>query len=306
MGIVRSRAISDQRVRQTILISVGAIGCFLLLRALPSSEDHLNYTDFHSGETGILEFCEPGSASFVPVEAVRSPVTLTLSADAPLLKNQPAILRVQLTAASGKPLTEENLLVVHTKKLHLLLTDPSLADYQHVHPEPTGVAGEFQFSFTPRAAGLYRAYADFTPRATGRALYAGSSFDVPGRSDLPVPDESWNSVVGGIEFALAASEKPLRTNKTNTLTLTLRQVDGGTPELELIMDAYAHMVAFDFAQQGFAHLHPQELAPSVSEISSLQLSFLLNLPDPGWYRVWAQVLVAGKEYFAPFTIEVIP
>jgi hypothetical protein len=306
MGIERFRAFSDRRTRQTIMISGGAIGLFLLLRALPSSEDHLNYTDFHSGETGILEFCEPGSASFVPVETVRSPVTLTLSADAPLFKNQPANFRAQLTAASGKPLTEENLLVVHTKKLHLLLTDPSLVDYQHVHPEATGVAGEFQFSVTAHAAGIYRVYADFTPRATGRALYAGSTFEVSGRSDLPEPDESWSSVTDGIVFALAASEKPIRTNKTTMLTLTMRWVDGGTPKLELIMDAYAHMVAFDFAQQGFAHLHPQELNPFVSEASSLQLSFLLNLPDPGWYRIWAQVLVAGKERFAPFTIEVIP
>jgi hypothetical protein len=113
-------------------------------------------------------------------------------------------------------------------------------------------------------------------------------------------------VVGGLEFILAANEQPIRINKTTTLTLTMRRMDGRIPELEVIMDAYAHMVAFDFAHQGFAHLHPQELDPSVPEVSSLQLSFLLNLPDPGWYRVWAQVLVAGKEIFAPFTIEVVP
>ncbi len=288
------------------MISVGAIVFFLLLRALPPSEDHLNYTDFHAGENSILDFCEPGSASFVPVEAVRSPVTLALTADDPLVSDRPALMRAHLTAAGGKPLTAENLLVVHTRKLHLLVTDSSLTDYQHIHPESTGVPGEFGFAFTPRSTGRYRAYADFTPRATGRALYAGTSFEVPGRPDEPKAVESWSSAVEGVEFILAATETPIRINKTATLTLTMRRMDGTAPELEVIMDAYAHMVAFDFARQGFAHLHPQELDPSVTEASSLQLSFLLNLPDPGWYRIWAQVQVGGREVFAPFTLEVVP
>lgn len=306
MNAVHAKIVSDRRIRQTILISVGAVVFFLLLRALPPSEDHLNYTDFHAGQNSILDFCEPGSASFVPVEAVRSPVTLALTGDDPLVKDRPVFMRADLTAAGGKPLTAENLLVVHTRRLHLLVTDPSLTDYQHIHPESTGVPGEFGFTFTPRSVGRYRAYADFTPRATGRALYAGTSFEVPGRPDEPRAVESWRSAVGGIEFALTATDTPIRINKTMTLTLTMRRMDGAVPELEVIMDAYAHMVAFDFAQQGFAHLHPQELDPYVAEVSSLQLSFLLNLPDPGWYRLWAQVLVAGEELFAPFTVEVVP
>lgn len=306
MNTVHGKTGSDRRIRQTILISVGAIALFLLLRALPSSEDHLNYTDFHAGENGILDFCEPGSASFVPVEAVRSPVTLALATDDPLAGGQPALMRAQLSTAGGKPLTAENLLIVHTRKLHLLVTDSSLTDYQHIHPESTGVPGEFGFTFNPRSVGGYMAYADFTPRATGRALYAATSFEVPGRPDEPKAVESWRSAVGGVEFTLAATETPIRINKTATLTLTMRRMDGTVPELEVIMDAYAHMVAFDFARQGFAHLHPQELDPSPAEVSSLQLSFLLNLPDPGWYRLWAQVLVAGQELFAPFTVEVVP
>jgi hypothetical protein len=304
--MVNFKAVLDRRFRQTILISLGAVVLFLIVRALPTSEDHLNYTDFHAEGNSILDFCEPGSASFVPVEAVQSPVTLTLMADDPLLTDRPATVWARLKAASGRPLTAENLLVVHTRKLHLLVTDSSLTDYQHLHPESTGVPGEFAFSITPRSVGRYMVYADFTPRATGRALYAGASLEVAGFPEVPMPVESRSCVVEGISFALEAADMPIRTNTTATLTLTMGRVNGRVPELERIMDAYAHMVAFDFARQGFAHLHPQELDPSLSDESSRQLSFLLNLPDPGWYRVWAQVQVAGKEIFAPFAFEVIP
>ncbi|RKX33875.1 MAG: hypothetical protein DRP71_08915 [Verrucomicrobia bacterium] len=306
MRHIGSSAVSGRRVRQTIVITVGAIALYVLLRTLPTTESHLSYADFHTGETGLLDLCEPGSASFVPVEAVRSPVTMAFFTDEPIETDRQVNARVRLTAASGRPLTAENLLVVHTKKLHLLVTDSSLEDYQHLHPEPTDVPGEFEFSFTPRLNGHYRAYADFTPRATGRALYAGSILEVCGLQGEPVSIVSWSTEVAGVEFVLSVAEQPVRINETTTLSLAIRRADGGRLDLGLIMDAYAHMVAFDFARQGFAHLHPQELEPVSPDRATRQLSFQLNLPDPGWYRVWAQVLVAGEELFAPFTIEVIP
>ena len=297
---------SRRRRRQSFLITASAIGLYAFIRLLPASGDHLNYTDFQAGGAAVHDFCEPGSASFVPVQAVRSPVTLTLLPESPLEIGRTTRVRAQLETASGRPLKVEDLLVVHTRKLHLLVSDPSLTDYQHLHPEPTGVPGEYLFSFTPRLSGLYQVYADFMPRATGRGLYAGSDLEVAGEASAPLPLASMVSVAGGCRFRLSSSSQPVRINETVTLTLNMVGVDGSVPQLETIMDAYAHMVAFDFARQGFAHLHPRELDPLPGDGASLELSFVLNLPDPGWYRVWAQVLIAGKEVFAPFTLEVLP
>ncbi len=282
------------------------IGLYLVIRFLPTTESHLNYTDFEIGGSAIHDFCEPGSASFVPVEAVRSPVTLELIPASELAIGQKTGVIVRLEAASGRPLKVDDLLVVHTRKLHLLVTDPSLTDYQHLHPVATGEPGEFAFSFTPARSGRYRVYADFMPRATGRGLYAGSILEVPGEAGAPFADQSLTSEAAGVVFTLIPSSDPVRTHETVTLTLEMVQADGGDPELELIMDAYAHMVAFDFDRQGFAHLHPQELVPIVGEGGYRRLSFSLNLPDPGWYRVWAQIQMAGRQVFAPFTLQVVP
>lgn len=296
----------SRRVRQSLVITLVAVGLYLFIRSLPAAGDHLDYTDFQAHGADIKDFCEPGSASFVPVEAVRSPVTLTLNPDGSLQAGAPVLIRARLEAASGRPLKAEDLLVVHTRKLHLLVSDPSLADYQHLHPVETEVPGEFLFSFTPRLTGRYQVYADFMPRATGRGLYAGSSIEVAGEASAPSPMASLATVAGEVHFRLSSSSQPVRINETVTLTLNMVGVDGSAPHLETIMDAYAHMVAFDFARQGFAHLHPRELDPVPGEGASLELSFLLNLPDPGWFRVWAQVLIAGEEVFAPFTLEVLP
>ena len=297
---------SDRRFRQSAAITMVALALYLAIRILPTTDSHLNYADFELGGTAIHDFCEPGSASFVPVEAVRSPVTLTLEPEKPLAVGKPVRIRADLEAASGRPLTVEDLLVVHTRKLHLLVADPSLNDYQHLHPEATTEPGVFGFEFTPTRHGVYRVYADFMPRATGRGLYAGSVLVVPGQPLAPEPAESLSSESGGCRFVLIPSSHPVRINETVTLFLEMARIGGGKPDLELIMDAYAHMVAFDFEGQGFAHLHPQERVPEEGEGGVQRLSFTLNLPDPGWYRIWAQVQVSGREVFAPFTLEVVP
>ena len=288
------------------MITGVAVVLYLAIRFLPTTDNHLNYADFELGGTAIHDFCEPGSASFVPVEAVRSPVTLSLQPEEALEVGKSVRILADLEAASGRPLTVDDLLVIHTRKLHLLVADPSLTDYQHLHPEATGEPGEFGFEFTPARTGRYRVYADFMPRATGRGLYAGSSLEVPGLADGPRPGASLETEADGYRFNLVPSLFPVRINEIATLLLEVSKVGGGKPELELIMDAYAHMVAFDFDGQGFAHLHPQELVPSEGEGGVQRLSFALNLPDPGWYRVWAQVQVGGREIFAPFTLGVVP
>src|SRR5439155_16827946 len=125
-----------------------------------------------------IEFCDPLNPQFIPVVAVRSPVTMALATDAAPVAGQMVRGVVLLRTASGKPVAAEDLLVAHTRKLHLLIVDPSLTDYQHVHPEPTRTRGEWAFAFTPHAGGAYRVFADFTPAATGRGLYANADLNV--------------------------------------------------------------------------------------------------------------------------------
>lgn len=299
----------------TVVITAIAIAVYALLRWLPLAGDSLHYTDFGVGERGFLEFCEPGSPQFAPVDRVASPVTLTLEPAEPVRAGEPVLVRARLTTASGKPVTDEDLLVVHTRKLHLLIVDATLEDYQHEHPEAAGEGDAFAFTFTPRRAGRYRVFADFMPRATGRSLYAGATLEVAAPAGAPTvvaaaPEttEQLESHVSGIRFRLSSDTWPLRLNQTANLVLTVAREDGSPPELEEIMGAPAHVVAFDAACSGFAHLHPAPPSPALAARTEAgrRLAFTVNLPNPGYYRLWAQVQVDGREIFAPFGLRVVP
>jgi hypothetical protein len=65
------------------------------------------------------------------------------------------------------------------------------------------------------------------------------------------------------------------------------------------------MVAFDDARKGFAHMHPIDSVVSArSSEAGQELAFLFNVPNAGWYRVFAQVQVNGREVFGHFDLKV--
>lgn len=310
--------------RQLALITGGALGVFAFLRWLPTGTN-LSHMDFRVEAANSIEFCDPANPQFIPVVAVASPVTLTVSA-APARAGEAVQATAMLRTASGKAITAEDLLVVHTRRLHLLIADPALADYQHVHPEPASTPGAWRFSFVPRSVGTYRVFADFTPAATNRGLYAHADLNVgpalaagpeaaettaaSRRSREEPPGKTGRVFTANVErdgyrFTLMPSAQPIRARQPVDLKFTVVRLGGGGVPLQPVMDAFAHLVAFDEARSGFAHLHPMQfdLAQPPDAVQPA-LDFKITIPRPGRYVVWAQVNLAGRDTFVPFWFEV--
>jgi hypothetical protein len=320
-----------KELRQFFLITAGALAIFIALRLLPTGTN-LSHMDFRVDPRAgnAIEFCDPLNPQFIPVVAARSPVTMSLSTAAPAVAGREIAATVTLKTGSGKPVAPEDLLVTHTRQLHLLIVDPSLSDYQHVHPEPTRTPGEWSFSFTPRAGGVYRVFGDFTPAATGRGLYASVDLNVgpalgrlaeasgEGRAAAPsiAPEQAatarpadqrqpYGVERDGVTYTLATVPNPARATQPVDLRFALTRADGGAVPLEPVMGAFAHLVAFDADRSGFAHLHPNEVdLAKVPDAKSPVLNFKLTIPRAGRYVIWAQVKLGGEERFVPFDLGV--
>ena len=296
--------LQTQQWRQIGAITIAAIAIFALLRWLPTGTS-LSHMDFRVDAKNSIEFCDPLNPQFIPVVAVASPVTMKVTAPQARV-GDPVDAIVTLKTASGKPIETQDLLVVHTRRLHLLIADPTLTDYQHVHPEPTKEPGTWTFRFTPRASGAYRIFADFTPAATNRGLYANADLQVEPPADKAVTaTRAGANSVEGYNFALTPASLPLRARQTVDLSFTITRSDGALVPLERVMDAYAHLVAFDQARSGFAHLHPMQadLSQAPDRVRPT-LNFKITIPTAGRYVIWAQVNLAGHETFVPFWFDV--
>lgn len=302
--------------RQLVLLTAGALALFALFRWLPTGTN-LSHMDFRATGGNTIEFCDPANPQFIPVVAVKSPVELILAradgAATPPVPGQPARFVLTLRTASGKPIAPEDLIVTHTRLLHLLIIDPWLNDYQHVHPEPGARPGEWTFTFTPRREGNYRVFADFTPVATARGLYASTDVQV-GRSGLPAAytmvmshENNWVVERDGLRCALVPAAQPVKARRPVDLKLVLTREDGGKVALGPVMGAFAHLVAFDEARSGFAHLHPVEtdLLKPPDAVRPV-LNFKITIPAAGKYVIWAQLNLGGRETFLPFWFDVEP
>jgi hypothetical protein len=303
--------------RQLILISAGAIAIYVTLRLLPTGTN-LNHMDFRVQGGNSIEFCDPLNPQFVPVVAARSPVTLTVRTDRAPAAGVESHGVLTFATSSGKPIGPEDLLVVHEHKLHLMIIDPSLTDYQHVHPTPGRTPGEWTFSFTPKYGGTYRLFADFTPVATARSLYSNAdlvvvgqqasraAFSPPTGKDRADASPILSAEADGYRFVLTSSAWPIRARQAVDFKLEVHGKPGEPVPMQTIMGAFAHLVAFDDKRSGFAHLHPAQSDPlQPPDRMNPVLTFKLTIPSAGRYVIWSQVNLAGKEVFAPFWFDVI-
>ena len=89
------------------------------------------------------------------------------------------------------------------------------------------------------------------------------------------------------------------------LTLSVARPDGAAVPLLPVMNAFAHLVAFDVGRSGFAHIHPDQ-----TDVSRLPdrirptFTFRVTIPTAGRYVIWSQVNLGGTETFAPFWFDV--
>ena len=291
--------------RQITLITAVALGLYLIVRLLPTGTN-LNHMDFRVEGKGALEFCDSANPSFIPVVQVRSPVVLGLKSDRQPALNQPLNFTLTLRTASGKAIAPEDLLVTHTRKLHLLVIDPTLSDYQHLHPEPGPHPGEWIFTLTAPRAGLYRVFADFTPATTARGLYGVAEFTVPGAVARVGRVTNTTVDVADLRFELTTAQ-PFRARQPIDLRFQARRRGGEPVRLQPVMGALAHLVAFDEARSGFAHLHPNQ-TDRAQPLDPLhpELAFKITIPQPGRYVIWSQVKINDQEIFTPFWVDVRP
>ena len=207
--------------------------------------------------------------------------------------------------ATGAGLGPDDLVIAHTQKVHLLIIDPSLDDYHHIHPTPGAEPGEWVFDFTPAHDRAYRLWADVVRSDTGQQEYV--RIDLNGETQN-APEPSRETVLDitndGFDWTLLL-DKPLRLGEASLAEITIQKDGVPFDALEPVIGAYAHMVGFADDYETIAHVHPMGRKPaSAAERGGPTLRFHVTPEKAGLLRLWAQVQIDGEQVFAPFTVTV--
>src|SRR5476649_2046661 len=114
-----ARISPGQRQRIAVITAVAA-ALFIIVRELPTGTN-LSHMDFRMQGGNVIEFCDPANPQFLPVVAVRSPVALAIATSADPRAGAQTDATLTLRTFGGKPIAPEDLLTVHTRRIHLMI-----------------------------------------------------------------------------------------------------------------------------------------------------------------------------------------
>lgn len=266
--------------------------------------DHAGHME-HMQHMQHMEHAEHGQHGAAQAPAAGGSIRAEVVSPSTLTPGKPVTVTIRLTERAGnRPLTLDALKEVHTRKVHMLVIDPTLTDYHHVHPEPTGIPGEYTFSFTPQKAG-YRVWTDLLPTATGKQEYARTDLGTltPGAVTIDRTEKT-GATVEGYSFHLRLDGTP-KAGEAVMATLTVTRDGKPVDRLEPVMGAFAHMVGFGDDFRSVMHIHPMGQEPTTGrERGGPTLRFHLEPERAGFIRLFAQFRINGQDLFAPFGIVV--
>jgi hypothetical protein len=250
--------------------------------------------------------------SFIYTKPGEPTTRMTATASAPIVAGKEVEVKVRMEKADKSPVLYDDLMVMHTQPIHLLIEEPGLGDYHHEHPVATKVPGEYVFSFTPRKTAPYRIWADLVPNATGVQELPFADLPSDGKA-APIEDTAnrFTSTAGGYRFTLtfdSGNHLPTRAGQARPMGITVTAPDGKpVTALEPVMNAFCHLVGFYEDYRTVVHLHPtggDVVNPEAR--GGPALGFILFAPRAGFVRLYCQVSIGGKMIFAPFNVNVAP
>jgi hypothetical protein len=213
-----------------------------------------------------------------------------------LTPGERAAFRFTVTGPDGRPVTDYQ--IAHDKKLHFIVVNRDLGDFQHLHPTETG-GGVWSVPLSVPEAGTYRAFADFTPEGhegltLGTDLYAAGDY-----TPHALPATGRTAGVDGYTVELDGVLTPGSSSR-----LTLKVSKDGTPvtDLEPYLGAYGHLVALRAGDLAYLHVHPDGTPGDGKTPPGPAITFYAEAPSRGDYRLFLDFQHEGTVHTAAFTL----
>jgi hypothetical protein len=224
---------------------------------------------------------------------------------AKLEKGKPANFTLTLMR-DDEIITEDKLTERHTKKIHLILLDQSLQDFHHVHPVANKEGG-FEFTFTPATGHNYMLWADVktgndAPQLVPMLLEGAE----PCKESCAVKTPADKAEFGGNNAFLALNSPFVKAGVALEADLFITDAEGKPfAGLEPIMGAYGHAFAAYDDLSSVQHAHPRGAAPGKeTDRGASPLSFSFMPMKKGFFKIYVQLHVDGKDVVLPFGVNV--
>ncbi len=201
-----------------------------------------------------------------------------------------------IAGPDSRPLTAYT--PTHDKDLHLIVVRRDGTGFQHVHPEPDA-GGQWSVPLTLEDAGDYKVYADFAPGGQDDALTLAADLQVAGDYEpTPLPPVSRTALVDGYTVTL---DGELVAGQESELVLSVSRAGAPVTDLQPYLAAYGHLVALRAGDLAYLHTHPDGEPGDGRTTPGPEITFGVDVPTAGDYRLYLDFQHEGVVRTAEFT-----
>lgn len=197
---------------------------------------------------------------------------------------------------SKKELSETDLVISHTKKLHFITYDAALKEFHHVHPIYKD--GSWSVNLVLPVDGNYFFWAQGTlaDKQEFSALTHGMIMGGSPENSIQEMGDVRTGADGQTQITLVNSK--IQAGKMAMLDFTISRTDGNSPALTPYLGAFAHVIATPVSGLELTHVHP--MAGKKPNTGILHATF----PSEGSYRLWIQLNDGNELKTIPLSVTV--
>jgi Cu+-exporting ATPase len=212
-------------------------------------------------------------------------------------------------ARTGEPIGD--MTRSHDAWMHLIATRGDLSTFAHVHPEPTGEAGQLAVDVTFPTAGRYIVNTEFRRQGQMSDVHQRQYVTVKGQAPPPVvlAESQREVVVEGVRVKL---DGDALVGPRSALHFVFSNAATGEPirDLQPFLAAAGHVVVMRTDGATFAHVHAEVQDSRGRSVFAMPgttfgpaLEVHAEFPTVGTYQLWGQFRTAeGRVLTVPFTV----
>jgi hypothetical protein len=195
-----------------------------------------------------------------------------------------------------KTVSENDLVLTHTKIMHFLAYDASRNVFSHVHPQFDGKQWSVDLSLLTNGNYFFWAQGQLL---NGPAFSVSTQSKVinglPEIKSIPLKD---NRKANDLETVVEFDNVKIKAGQMAMINYKVSRTDGQMPSITPYLGADAHIVSVSPDGKVLIHVHP--MSGSTPSEGMIHATF----PSAGDYRIWIQIIDGGVLRTIPLSVVV--
>ena len=196
-----------------------------------------------------------------------------------------------------KAISDQDLQLSNTQKIHLIVYDASLKEFNHVHPSFDGKVWNSELSLHVNGAYFIWAQGQLNDGTEFSASYRTQVEG--GNPALPVVDLGDHRKASDGVTVVELQNQKLVAGQMTMLNYKVTRTDGIDPVITPYLGVAAHIIAVSPDGDELIHAHP--MAASNATSGMIHITF----PTEGDYRIWVQLLDHNELKTVPLSVAVV-